>query len=112
MVHVDAFFRTQFGHLAPGTPVLGHPACPWSPGMLEAASRTGSVTPQAATIRIPWLILHGDADEIVPYQDSLDAHAAAGGRPDLVTLAGVDHRFTGATDRMVGPVVGWLTDRL
>jgi alpha/beta superfamily hydrolase len=111
MVHVDAFFRTQFGHLAPGTPVLGNPDCPWSPTMLEEAARIGSTTAQAAAIRIPWLILHGDADEIVPYQDSLDAHAAAGGRPDFVTLHGVDHRFTGAVDRMTGPVVEWLVDR-
>jgi pimeloyl-ACP methyl ester carboxylesterase len=112
MVHVEAFFRVQFGHLPPGAPVLGNPDCPWSPAMLEAAARTASVTEQAATIRIPWLIVHGDADEIVPYQDSLDAHAAAGGRPDLVTLPGVDHRFTGAIPQMVGPVVGWIRHRL
>jgi alpha/beta superfamily hydrolase len=112
MVHVDAFFRLQFGHLAPGAPVLGNPDCPWSPTMLEHAARIGSITAQAAAIRIPWLILHGDADELVPYQDSLDAHEAAGGRPDLVTLKGVDHRFTGATDQMIAPVVEWLLRRL
>jgi hypothetical protein len=52
--------------------------------------------------------VHGDADELVPLQDSLDARAAAGGDPELVVLAGVDHRFAGAIPAMVAAVVGWV----
>jgi uncharacterized protein len=112
MVHVDAFFQREFAHLPPGAPMLGKPECPWSPAIGEDAARIGSVTAQAAAIRIPWLLVHGEADELVPCQDALDARAAAGGRPDLVTLPGVDHRFTGAIDRMAGTVVGWIAHRL
>jgi hypothetical protein len=48
----------------------------------------------------------------VPYQDSLEAVAAAGGRPTLVTMAGVDHRFNGALPEVVAAVVPWLRERL
>ena len=112
MVHVHAFFQRHFAHLPPGAPMLDKPECPWSPALTDDAARIGSVTEQAAGIRVPWLLVHGDADELVPYQDALDARAAAGGRPDLVTLAGVDHRFTGAIPQVIDAVVPWLRARL
>ena len=112
MIHVDAFFQRHFAHLPPGAPMLGKPECPWSPALADDAAKIGSVTEQAAAIHVPWLLVHGDADELVPYQDALDARAAAGGRPDLVTLPGVDHRFTGAMPQVVAAVVPWLSERL
>jgi len=112
MVHVDAFMRAQFGHLAPGTPMLDKPECPWSPKLAEDAARIGSVTAAAAQIRVPWLLVHGEADDMVPCQDALDARQAAGGLPELVTFPGIDHRFTGALPRVVDAVVPWLRARM
>ena len=112
MVHVDAFMRAQFGHLAPGDPMLDKPECPWSPALAADAARIGSVTAHAARVRVPWLLVHGDADELVPYQDALDARAAAGGRPELMTLPGVDHRFNGALPQVTDAVVPWLRRHL
>jgi uncharacterized protein len=112
MVHVHTFFRRHFAHLQPGAPMLGKPECPWSPALARDAARIGSVTPQAVRIRVPWLLVHGDADELVPYQDALDIRAAAGDRPQLVTLSGVDHRFTGAMPQVVNAVVPWLRAHL
>jgi uncharacterized protein len=112
MVHVHAFFQRHFAHLPPGAPMLGKAECPWSPALTDDAARIGSVTEQAAAIHVPWLLVHGDADELVPYQDALDAAAAAGARPELVTLPGVDHRFTGAMPQVVDAVVPWLRERL
>ena len=112
MVHVDAFMRAQFGHLTPGAPMLEKPECPWSPNLADDAARIGSVTAQAARIRVPWLLVHGDADELVPFQDALDARAAAGGRPELVTLTGIDHRFNGALPQVIDAVVPWLRARM
>ena len=48
------------------------------------------------------------ADELVPRQDAIDARAAADGRPDLVVLPGVDHRFTDAIPAMTAAVAAWL----
>lgn len=112
MVHVDAFMKAQFGHLAPGAPMLDKPECPWSPALAADAARIGSVTADAAQIHVPWLLVHGDADELVPYQDALDAQEAAGGRPALVTLAGIDHRFNGALPQVIDAVVPWLVRHL
>ena len=111
MVRVRWFFETHFAHLAPGAPMLAKPECPWSLALLDDARRVDTVLPQAARITVPWLLVHGDADELVPYQDSVDAVAAAGGRPTLVTMPGIDHRFTGAVPQMVEEVVAWLSDR-
>ena len=112
MVHVHQFFLRHFAHLSPGAPMLDKPECPWSLALLDDAARIGSVVPQAAAIRVPWLLAHGDADELVPYQDSLDAREAAGGRPELVALPGIDHRFTGAYPELLAAVVPWLRRHL
>jgi pimeloyl-ACP methyl ester carboxylesterase len=112
MLHVHDFMQQQFGRLAFGDLMLDKPGCPWSETMADTAARIGSLTEQAARIRVPWLLVHGDADELVPLRDSLDARAAAGGRPELVILPGVDHRFTGAIPAMVEAVVPWLVARL
>jgi alpha/beta superfamily hydrolase len=112
MVHVHAFFQRHFAQLPPGAPMLGKPECPWTAALADDAARLGSVTAQASAIRVPWLLVHGDADELVPYQDALDARAAADGRPELVTLPGVDHRFTGAIPQLVEAVVPWLRAQL
>ena len=108
MVHVDAFMQRHFGHLRPGDPMLDKPSCPWTRNLEEDARRVGSLTSVARGIRIPWLLVHGTADELVPLQDSTDARAAALGRPDLVVLEGVDHRFTGTHPALIQAVVPWL----
>ena len=109
MVHVREFMERHFGHLEPGRGLmLDKPGCVWNRTLQQDAERIGSITTQAAAVRVPWLLVHGDADELVPLQDSLDARAAAGGRPDLVVLPGVDHRFTDAIPAMTTSVAPWL----
>jgi pimeloyl-ACP methyl ester carboxylesterase len=111
MLHVARFFERHCGALAPGEPILGRPGCPWSRALAEDARRLGSLQAQAAAVRVPWLLVHGTADELVPLQDALDARAAAGGRPELVELPGVDHRFTGASAALAQVVARWLAAR-
>ena len=112
MVHVHEFMQRHFR------------APPRRPGHAREARL--SVEPHArggraadrlldrggAGIRIPWLLVHGTADELVPLQDSVDARAAAFGRPELVTLEGADHRFTGAHPALVEAVVPWASRQL
>ncbi|HVQ27979.1 MAG TPA: alpha/beta fold hydrolase [Vicinamibacteria bacterium] len=112
MFHVEDFMRRHFGHLAPGDPMLGKPACPWNLKLEEDARRIGSLTDAASCIHVPWLLVHGTADELVPLQDSVDARAAAGGRAELVTLESADHRFTGAHEALVRAVVPWIARQL
>ena len=112
MVHVDQFMQRHFGRLRPGDAMLGKPNCPWNLNLEEDARRIGSLTEVARSIHIPWLLVHGTGDELVPLQDSIDAQAAAGGRPELVTLEGADHRFTGAHPALIQAVVPWILGQL
>jgi pimeloyl-ACP methyl ester carboxylesterase len=113
MFHVHAFMQRTFGHLVPGEGLmLDKPGCIWNRTLEADAARLGSLDAQAAAVVVPWLLVHGDADELVPLQDSLDAQAAAGGRPELVVLPGVDHRFAEAVPSMSAAVVPWLVRHL
>lgn len=113
MFHVHAFMQRTFGHLVPGEGLmLDKPGCVWNRTLEADAARLGSLHAQAAAVRIPWLLVHGKADELVPFDDAVDARAAAAGRPDLVDLPGVDHRFTDAIPDLCAAVVPWLSARL
>ena len=112
MFHVGTFMQRTFGHLPYGGLMLDKPGCTWNRTLEADAARLGSLTRQAAAVRVPWLLVHGDQDELVPLQDSLDAQAAAGARAELVVLPGVDHRFTDAIPAMCAAVVPWLQRHL
>jgi pimeloyl-ACP methyl ester carboxylesterase len=112
MLHVHQFMLRHFGHLRHGDAMLGKPACPWNRKLEEDAKRMGSLTDVARDIRIRWLLVHGTADDLVPLQDSVDARAAAGGRPELATIEAADHRFSGAHPALVEAVVPWIARQL
>ena len=111
MVHVAEFMERVFGDLRPGQPMRGRAQCPFSTALAADAARVGSLLPQAAAVRVPWLMLHGTADDIVPLRDSRLARAAAGGRPELVELPGVDHVFAGASGEVARIVARWLVEQ-
>jgi putative redox protein len=96
--------------------MLGKSNCPWSRALADDAARIGSLQAAAARVRVPWLLVHGDADEMVPLEDATDAIGASGGarehRPELVPLAGADHRFGGAIPHLIAAVVPWLVSKL
>ena len=108
IVHLAHFMQRHFGALAAGDPLPGRPGFRWAPALGEDAARHGSLLAQAAAVRVPWLLVHGTADDLVPVQDSCDARDAAGGRPKLIELPGIDHRFTGASGVVAAAVTGWL----
>jgi acetyl esterase/lipase len=60
------------------------------------------------------LFVHGDADQLVPYQSSVDGARLvqqAGGRADLITVPGAGHEITGEPDdALVGDVTRWLRE--
>ncbi len=108
MVHVQEFMQRVFGHLEPGEFMLDKPHCPLSTALLDDAELIGDVLEQAAQVQVPWLLVHGGADELVPLQDSSDVRAAADNRPQLIELEGIDHRFGGAEEAMARAVVDWI----
>ncbi|MCB9868825.1 MAG: alpha/beta fold hydrolase [Planctomycetes bacterium] len=112
IAHTAAFAERLLGHLRPGDPILGKAHCPLSMDLVNDLEAIDSVCPTAAAVAVPWLVVHGDADAIVPVQDSIDL--AAGTVAELRVLRGVDHSFTttGALDALVATVVPWLAAAL
>ncbi len=76
----------------------------------------------AAAVEIPWLIVHGDADETVPVSEARSLHdAAAGDQVKLHIVAGGSHTmgsrhpWAGSTPELesaMGETVSWLTKYL
>ena len=113
MVHVDNFMLHHFARLQPGQDgMFDKPECPLTQAFLDDVESIGSVVEKGALIRVPWLLVHGIEDDIVPLQDSLDIRRAADGRPVLVELPGLDHSFTGNETQMAETVVPWILKTL
>lgn len=113
LVHVRAFCDRHFAGLAPGRDLMfARPGCVLSPAFLADARTLDTVLPAAQKVAVPWLLVHGDRDELVPLADAEAAHRVAGGRAELRVLAEADHRFTGCTGAMVAAVVPWLRHRM
>lgn len=111
MVHTAEFARRKFGDLEPGRDVMWEkPDCPLSPQFVESMDRIGSVDP--ARVQVPWLLVHGMADTVVPLQDSKDVLAAQPAA-ELVEIEGAGHLFgeEDATSAMVAAVVQWVRAR-
>ena len=112
MVHVDAFMQRVFGHLEPGRDtMLDREGCPLTSAFLDDARSIGSVLETGAALRLPFLLVHGTEDELVPFEESRELHDA-NGTTSLVALEGVDHRFTAHVADMVGAVVPWTLSAL
>jgi pimeloyl-ACP methyl ester carboxylesterase len=113
VTHAAEFMRDMFVHLRPGDPILDKPHCPFSAELRADLLSLGSLTSVAGEVSVPWLVVHGTNDEIVPSRHSVDLNAAAAGRSELVLLEGVDHTFgEDGLERMLEVVTPWLCERL
>ena len=108
MVHTREFYERMFGELSDGDLLLEKPGKVLGPALREDLLAIESVAPLARRVGVPWLLVHGDADDVVPVSHSRDILAVAGEGAELVELPGVDHSFTGATDEVGELVAGWL----
>jgi pimeloyl-ACP methyl ester carboxylesterase len=110
MAHTAAFVEREFGNVEPGGGCMwDKPECPLSPVYVDDMKRIDSVAPAAGNVRVPWLLVHGSADDVVPLQDSRDLFALAPGAKRLELIEGADHVFSdGHTARMVRIVVDWV----
>ncbi|MEZ5988388.1 MAG: alpha/beta fold hydrolase [Planctomycetota bacterium] len=116
MVHTQAFARRKFGDQRPGASLMwDKPECPLSQAYMDDMAAIGSVLDRVDDVVVPWLLVHGDADTVVPLADSEDVVARARpGRARLEVLPGADHVFGSddATRRMVEVATPWLVETL
>ncbi len=113
ITHTADFFKRLFGDLELGSSLLGKAHCPLGEDLRTDLLSIGSTLPQASTLNIPWLIVHGSEDEIVRVQDSVDLSEAADGRAELSILEGVDHSFSAeGLPAMLERVAPWIEQAL
>lgn len=110
MVHTADFAQRKFGDLTPGRDCMWEkPECPLSQSFLDDMRSIDSVIDLGAKVSVPWLLVHGSADDVVPHVESEQISAVAGGDHQLHTLSGSDHVFSGsAASAMAAAVVNWL----
>jgi len=114
MVDTADFTRRKFGDVEPGVGFMwDKPDCPLSQAFLDDMAEVGSVEPLAEAVKIPWLLVHGTDDTVVPFDESLTIANRAAGEVEVVELEGADHVFSGDdAGAMAEAVVDWLRAQL
>ena len=109
MVHTAAFNEREFGDVTPDAgDMWDEPDCPLSRTYVEDMNAIGSVVDRASAIAVPWLLVHGSEDDVVPIGDSRDI-VAAQAAATLVEVPGADHVFSmDGTDPMVFEAASWI----
>lgn len=113
MVQTAEFCQREFGEVVPGQGVMWEDEdCPLSVAYVDDMAKIGSTEAAAARISVPWLLVHGSEDDVVPPSDSnraLEA-ARAAGSAELVTIPGANHVFSGREAEVGQLVARWLTE--
>ncbi len=110
MAHTAAFAQREFGTVTPGAGLMwDKPECPLSQQYMDDLKRIDTVAPVAKGLRLPWLLIHGVEDDVVPVQDSRDLMVGAGPERQLAEMPGADHVFSDAhAPAMAKLAVDWL----
>ena len=113
MVHTKAFAQREFGDVIPDKGFMwDEPTCPLSQEYIDDMSAIGTVVTRAPSIQVPWLLVHGTADDVVPLQDSLDIFERAKEPKQFVQIEGADHMFSMHTPDMVKVVHEWVRGQI
>ena len=114
MVHTKAFALREFGDVTPDEGFMwDEPDCPLSQAYMDDLTQINTVVDRAPQITVPWLLVHGDEDDVVPIEDSHDILEGVDGQAQLITLEGASHVFSDEyTPVMVEKVVAWLKTQL
>lgn len=113
MVHTQEFAMREFGDVIPDRGDMWEDEdCPLSQRYMDDMKAIDTVVEKGAAIAVPWLLVHGTEDDVVPLDDSQDILAKAGDSAELVVLDGAGHVFSDHANEMVESVVGWIKDQL
>ncbi|BCU75814.1 alpha/beta fold hydrolase [Luteolibacter sp. LG18] len=114
MVYTANFVEREFDDIVPGEGVMWEdPAFPLTQAYVDDLQTIGDTLDVAAEVEVPWLLVHGTEDDIIPVLDSEDAYAAAQCDKHLVEIEGADHVFDDASyPRVIDEVDAWLKEYL
>ena len=114
MTHTKAFAQREFGDVTPDEGFMwDEPDCPLSQAYMDDLTQIDTVVDLSPQIPVPWLLVHGDEDDVVPIEDSHDILAKVDSQAQLVTLEGANHVFSDEyTPVMVERVIAWIKTQL
>lgn len=113
MVHTRAFAEREFSDVTPDDGCMWEePSCPLSQTYIDDMNTIDSVVDVGAKIRVPWLLVHGGEDDVVPPQDAEDIVGRAGDTAELVRLPDADHVFNVDAEVMVRTVIAWVQQQM
>jgi pimeloyl-ACP methyl ester carboxylesterase len=114
MVFTKEFCEREFGEVTPGEGCMwDEETCPLSQAYVDDLHRHESTLDAAAAMQVPWLLLHGTADDVVYPRDSEAAYEAAPQPKKLVAIDGAGHSFDEATyPALIEQIDAWLGEYL
>ena len=80
-------------------------------GVITLSTQSAGCETAASLGDVPLLLLHGEADELLPVAASEAVRTLAGGRGDLVVLPGTGHLLIGVEEELRRRVGDWIRAR-
>ncbi len=110
MTHTAAFAEREFSTITPGEGCMWDDATlPLSRTYIDDMHAIGDTLSAAEAVTQPWLLIHGDADDLVPLQDGRDAFEAATCEKQWLEIAGTGHAFDPSNYQQITDAVDqWL----
>ena len=114
MVRTEEFCEREFGSIIPGKGFMwDEPACPLSQKYVDDMESIGDLFDEVGEITVPWLLIHGTADDVVLIHDSRDAYDTAEEPKRLVEIPGAGHSFDEKSyPKVINEVADWLDEHL
>ena len=114
MTHTADFVQREFGDVTPGEGFMWEDEnCPLSWTYVDDLRLIENTLSAAEAVTQPWLLIHGDADDLVPIQDGRDAFEAAICEKEFLTIPGAGHSFDESSyPRLVEAADAWLAAAL
>ncbi len=110
MTHTSAFVQREFSASTPDADCMWEDEnFPLSRHFIDDLTLLGDTLAAAAAVSQPWLLIHGEADDLVPVADSRDAYEAATCEKRLLEIPGAGHSFEEASyPLLVTATDAWL----
>lgn len=109
MVRTAEFVQREFGDVTPDEGYMWDELeCPLSQAYVNDLMQISDTLAAVRELRIPWLLLHGTDDDVVPASDSVELERVLRGPRSLVKIKGAGHSFENQYSQVVEAVCQWL----
>jgi len=96
MVYTRAFVDRELGDITPGAGNIGNdPDFPLSQSYVDDLDQIDNTLMAVTELRLPWLLLHGEKDEVIFPSDSRELKDRLRGPSCFIEIPGADHSLDG-----------------